>query len=55
MVYNTTLPLGWGILILEPDPSNGKECQDRLEMHFSEGLVLRGGIYLSSRDVIAPL
>ena len=24
-------------------------------MHFSGGLVLRGGLYLSSRDVIAPL
>ena len=30
VVYNITLPLGWGILILEPDPSNGKECQGRL-------------------------
>lgn len=24
-------------------------------MHFSEGLVLRGGLYLLSRDAIAPL
>lgn len=33
VVYNitkSTLPLGWGILLLEPDPSNGKECQGRL-------------------------